>query len=806
MTCSRRNDPWMQFQRGRRLRSWAVGLLSIALVVVIAAQAAHADKPIVRIALLSDVEWALEPLDEIIRSEITALLEDEFEVRFPPAAQLYAGSSLSVAQTLLGQLQQDPSVDMIVAVGPTATQALATQPSFRKPSFGTIVLDPVLQGFPVTPEGATGKRNLAISTDRTTVLDILREFQNLVEIKSVAFLLRPEILDDIPALTTQFEQLQAEAGMQLIAVPLSEPLASSIESIPATVDGVIVGPLIEYDAAAVASLADALIARRLPSLSIAGSREVEHGLLATLSAPGKNRRLGRRVALQIQETLLGGDPGSFSMARRTALELTLNIATARALGVSPPYDVLARAVLLGGGQPEHARSLNLAGAIEESLERNLDLLSEDRVVAAGREDILIALTALLPQASFSTSLNWIDKDRATAGNPQRLSTTTLSGQQVVFDEFLLANYRIMRHAQDSTIAIREQVRQDVIQATGNAFLQVLSAETTARVLRDNLSVTSANLELAKTRREIGTSGPADVYRWQSEEANAEQDLVEAEAALANTRIALNRVLDRPIEEAFAIEDVALGDVSFLLADPRVRPYLERPGRLRRLRDFLVQRGLRAAPELTSFDALIDSQERLLASRHRTFYLPRIKAVGQVDHVLDEDGRGADLRPDDDERWSLGLEASIPLAEGGSRIAEARQAREDLRRLRIERRAESLRVEERIRVATNSASASFVTIDLTARAASASRRNLDIVTEQYARGAIDILELLDAQNTTFRAEQQAANAVYDHVIDLLELQRAGGRFEFAESAEDRERRIEQLELFLKSSETQGINPP
>lgn len=787
-----------------RRRSIIIGaVLSVAVFLSLETWAATR---IVRIAVLSDRSWVLEPIDEVLRAEVSSLLEGEFDARFPPAIQVQANASLERAEELLSQLLENPDVDVIIALGPLATQALATKQVLSKPCFGTIVIDPGLQGFTLTGQGTTGRHNLALSVDSTSLIEAIEEFKQLTPLETAAFFIDPALIEALPAIETRLRAFEAEFDIRIVPVPWKVPLETSVEGIPADVDGALIGPLLGYDANAVQKFADALIARGVPSFSLVSSKEVELGLLATMSPSADTRQLGRRVALQIQDTLLGADPGNLPVTREAKTQLTLNAETARALNLQLRYDILSRAVLLGADAPATGRALSLRDAIDESLKRNLDLLSEDRVVASGREDILIALAALLPQVSAASSVSWIDKDRAAAGAPARLSSGTLSGRQVLFDEFLLANYRIARHTQDSTDAIREQVQQDVIQATGNAFVQVLRAETALRIQRDNLRVTRANLDLARIRREVGTSGASEVYRWESEEANGARDLINAQADLENIRIALNRVLDRPIEEAFATEDIALGDVSYTFADPRVRPYLETPSRLQSVRDYLVGRGLQSAPELTSFDALIRAQERLLASRRRTFFLPRVTADAQAERVFDEGGRGADLRPDDDTRWSAGVEASIPIAEGGGRLAEARQARENLSRLRIDRRSEALRVEERIRTAANLASASFIAIDLTRRAATAARRNLDLVTESYARGAIDIIDLLDAQNTSFTAEQQAANAVYDHVIDLLELQRAGGRFEFFQSDSEREQNIQQLEQFLQARVPGGATGP
>jgi outer membrane protein TolC len=58
---------------------------------------------------------------------------------------------------------------------------------------------------------------------------------------------------------------------------------------------------------------------------------------------------------------------------------------------------------------------------------------------------------------------------------------------------------------------------------------VLKAKTGERIQRDDLKTTRSNLDLARTRQAIGTAGPADVYRWESEIATRRREVLAAEA-------------------------------------------------------------------------------------------------------------------------------------------------------------------------------------------------------------------------------------------------------------------------------------
>ena len=91
-------------------------------------------------------------------------------------------------------------------------------------------------------------------------------------------------------------------------------------------------------------------------------------------------------------------------------------------------------------------------------------------------------------------------------------------------------------------------------------------------------------------------------------------------------------------------------------------------------------------------------------------------------------------------------------------------------------------------------ASLLGIDLTILAAEAARNNLTVVIDTYRRGAATILDLLDAQNVSLAADQEAASAVYQFLIDLMRVQRAVNRFDFFTTPQDLEDFFDRLEGF------------
>ncbi len=99
-----------------------------------------------------------------------------------------------------------------------------------------------------------------------------------------------------------------------------------------------------------------------------------------------------------------------------------------------------------------------------------------------------------------------------------------------------------------------------------------------------------------------------------------------------------------------------------------------------------------------------------------------------------------------------------------------------------------------------ARASHTIIRLAGQGATAARKNLGLVTDAYSRGLVSIIELIDAQNAALVADSVEASSVYDFFIDLMEVQRAVGRFDFFLDPQEREDWFARLEKFWRQDAT------
>jgi outer membrane protein TolC len=797
----------------------------ISLGLVLAAALAepftlHAQNPLpVRIGIVADGFWERGvEIEALFQQEINALLSREFDVEFPASALVDGGWTLVGVQDGLDRLFSDSTVNLVLAMGVLASAEAARRPVLPIPVIAPFVFDPDLQQLPHAADGTSGVVNLNYLAHPSSFGRDVRVFQDVVPLQRIAVLLSEAHMQGAPELWAGLQTVADTMGVEVVGVPVGESAENALAAIPDNVDGVYVMPLAQLPLGEFDRLVAGLIERRLPSFSFLGGEEVQRGMLVGLNPETFWLRLARRVALNVQRILLGEDPGTISVAIVYGEQLTINDATARAIGVSPPWRVITEAELVSPVVADSGQRLSLADAVRLAVNSNLDLVAAEFVVAAGAQEVRAARSSLLPQVEVSALATAIDADRAEASfgsQPQRTLSGSATATQLIFSEPTWANVAIQDHVQRSRVVERERLRLDIVLSAATAYLNVLRAQTFERIQRENVQLTRANLQRARVRRLIGVSSPSEVYRWENQIASSRRAAIDANAQRNVAEMALNRILHRPLEESFVTVEIGLDDATLLTGDTRYLDYFRSRSVFRSFRDFLVQEALEGAPELQGFDAAIAAQRRIYRSAANSFWSPTVALSGGVTNRLTEGGAGANFSPQlppgtpdlsalfpqpNDLNLSLGLSVSLPIFSGGSRFVQRTQAREEIDALTAQRAALAERIEQRIRSALHGAGSSFAGIGLARDGADAARSNLDLVTDAYARGVLSVVDLLDAQNAALVADLAAATAVYTFLLDVMEVERAGARFSFFMTEPEREEFFERLQAFVAAEPT------
>ena len=792
-----------------RFITWIIAFLGILLVKPVYAQDSAGLPRVVRVGVVTDgpSEVYEAAAFELIRKELLALTRKELDVRMGPDKRLVADWTIEGTHRAIDAMLADEQVDLVLALGVLATHDVVGRSELPKPCVAPVVVAPKIQGVE-GPQGLLQRKNLSYVVWKVDLERDLRAFRELGSFQRITFLVSRPTARAIPQMSKGIVATAQNLGIQADIVEVGETVTATLSAIPDQADAVYVLPNPQLTFADLSALSAGLVEKRLPSFVWLGRTGVERGFLAGLGTAEDLNRFSRRVALNMQAMLLGEDPGPAGAAFQLSEQLSLNMTTARAVGVWPSWGVITEAVLINEGKTQVGRKLSLDIAVREAMRTNLTYAAARRAVEAGGQDIRRARANLLPQLSVSVDGQWIDEDRAGLTTAERTLSWSGTLSQSIFNDAAWGNLTVQQRLQRARELELETTRLDLVREVAVGYLSLLKTQTVERIRRENLALSRKNLALARLRRQIGTAGPNEVFRWESQIAQARRDVISAASLRNQAEINLNRLLNRPLEEPFVTREASLHDTFLLSGHDAFCAFLGNPYRFKVLREFMVQEGLQASPELAAIREQMRAQERNVSLNQRSLYLPSLGAQAGLTHKFLKGGEGSDSvevpAPFDEVfsspnsvDWYVGISASLHLFEGGSRLADINKSELQLTRLELLRRAQAQGIEARIRAALHAAGATFPAIGLTGEAAKAAHGNLDVVAESYARGTASIIHLIDAQNQALIADLSAASSVHDFLIDLMELERAVGRYTFFRSEQDVRQMFNRLEAFSKT---------
>ncbi|NKB72799.1 MAG: hypothetical protein GKR89_37485 [Candidatus Latescibacteria bacterium] len=608
---------------------------------------------------------------------VAELTRGAFDVRFDPALSILADGTAQGVEAALDRLLEAPQVNLIIAAGPLASHAAGRRGPLPKPVIATSVINPKVQGIPLQ-EGSSGVKNLNYITFPSDVQRDLKTCLEIAPFTKAALLYSQAIGQAIPDLWDHYLAQGHAAGIEGVPIPVGDSVASTLAALPDDIEAVFVALPLALTPTQFEELAAGLIERGLPSFSALGVDQVEAGLMVGLHPDSDISRLVRRLALHTQRILLGDPPESLPVVFSRSEHITINMATARAVGVSPSWAVLTEAKLLRPDiQVPLQRTLSLQQAVGEALAANLELAAGQQELAAGAQQVRQARAQLLPQIGLEATGALLDETLASPIQPQRSGAGQATLTQLIYAEPARANLAIQRHTQAARQLEYVQLRLDIVHRTATSFLSLLRAQTFEQVQQDNLALTRTNLELARLRQTIGVSGRSEVLRWESQIATSRKRLIGANAQRNAAEIGLNRLLSRPqLEESFATVETGLSDPTFITHDKRFAHYMGNPFNFKIFRNFMAIDGLETAPELQRLDALLAAGERNLASARRAFWSPTLALQGTASSQFYESGKSSEV-PLDDSRWTVGLSLNFPLYSGGAKFADNRRAAAEL---------------------------------------------------------------------------------------------------------------------------------
>ena len=269
------------------------------------------------------------------------------------------------------------------------------------------------------------------------------------------------------------------------------------------------------------------------------------------------------------------------------------------------------------------RSRELTEIIEAAREGNLDIAAAIARIVQADANARIAGAALLPivdlngnaqhrqQSKTTGSTSVINVSRSGASVPSSNDlTATLNASYEI--DFWGKNRSLVRAAEETAVATRydrEVVGLTTVVATANAYFQVLAAQDRLRVARDNLASATRVLNLIQQRLQAGTASALDTAQQESLVNTQRAAIPPLEQTLRQNRVALAVLMGRS-PESVNIRGGSLRSIAY----PRVTPGL--PSEL------LAQR-----PDIREAEANLAAADANVENA-RAQFLPSIQLTGE----------------------------------------------------------------------------------------------------------------------------------------------------------------------------------
>ncbi|MEM7102073.1 MAG: TolC family protein [Bacteroidota bacterium] len=742
--------------------------------------------------------------EEDVKNEITVLLSSRYDIQF---REFYADNDVAELASIFDAEFANTDSDIVISIGALASHILTTRTSYSKPAIAGIVIDNEIQGVGITDEGTSGVPNFTYIESPFDIFHDLSHLHRIIPYTNLGVVGNSLFVEGIPNFNQLFDSYVESIGATWTYYPILSSPEGTVNSITDDVDAIYLLPHFNLlSNQELEQLLGRLADRKIPVFALLSEHTIEAGAYAAHETENNLSKIPRRIALNIYKIIEGQNAGDLPVAIQTFSEdLIINMATVRKTGLYPDWDLMAESILVNLFATESENVVNIRSVIAEALIENLGLKIAGLDTEIQDKEIALAKADRLPQADISTAFSVIDKSSAerTFGAQGRMNWTA-SGDltQVIFSEPLMANIAIQELLKQTEAAEFNQVELDLILESATAYLNILQAKSLAAIQIENVNLTRENLNIAKAKQAVGYTGATDINRWETELALANIDLNDAVASAKQTEFNLNYLLNRPIAEEFTTEDVTLGqDQILLISNPQILGLIKNPGDLDRFADFMVSEALRDLPEIQQLDLGIDTQERLMLSQKREWYLPSVAFSGGIDHIIDRYAvpeTGMPL-PEKNPSWNLGIGVSYPLFQGGKRKINVQQTELKLLQLDHQRNDLVRQLEFRVRANMETAGASFSRMELSVDAATAARKNFDIVQDSYSKGLANVTTLIDAQSSALQTELSAANAVYQFIIDFLSVDRAIGSYYFLKAPAEREAFFQRMATFLSDNQ-------
>ena len=431
--------------------------------------------------------------------------------------------------------------------------------------------------------------------------------------------------------------------------------------------------------------------------------------------------------------------------------------------------------------------------MNQAIAENLELETFRQDVLLSEEDVRTAKSNYLPNLSLGATGAYVDPELAVASagsSPELLANANLNLTQTVFSNEAGANITIQNALQK---AQQENYNSEALNTVFNAssiYFQTLILKTNVSIRSQNLDLTKYNLKIARENYEAGQAGKSDVLRFRSEMAQNMQDLIISRNQLAQSFFELNQVLNNPVDMEIDVEEAELSKGIYETYNyQQMGTFIDDPKLKKPFVDFLVQEAITNAPELKALDYNLEAALRTEKLYGAGRLLPTLALQGQYNYELGRSGAGTEfpsfIQAPPLGYYNVGLSLKVPIFDQNRQNINKQIATIQKDQINVFQDNVRLNVQRNINDAVLEIVNQIANIHLSKLAEETAKEALELTQTSYANGAVNIVQLLDAQLNYLEAQLSSSTANYNYLLRVMQLERYIGFFFLLQTDEEKQ---------------------
>ncbi|MDO8589192.1 MAG: TolC family protein [Armatimonadota bacterium] len=397
--------------------------------------------------------------------------------------------------------------------------------------------------------------------------------------------------------------------------------------------------------------------------------------------------------------------------------------------------------------PAITQSVSISEAVEIALKNNPRISSQSAMARAAQARVGMAKAMTRPRLSATTFATTGTFPSIIAGppavDPMPIMSTPNERQ---LDQNLMAMYPLYtggrlkgqvgnaRGLAKGAEAEAAGARLDVALDAKTAYRRALLASRFVEAYQKRVDEGRERLRIAQAAFDEGKIAKYDLLRNQTDLAESEQALVNAQRDVEIAQVDLKTALGLSLESKLTLTDQ-------LAAQPGALPLAD-----------LQALALRQRPEISAARARIQAVQAttILA---KSAYKPQVYAIAMQDFASTS---GSSF----DSGYTVGVVAGFPIFDGGQRKSAVKEARAMADQAEADLRSAQLAVSREVGTAWAESVAAATNTELAKAAVEQAEEDYRVIKLRYEAGKAINVEVLDALAALTRAETNYAQALYE----------------------------------------------